>query len=410
MGDDSISTASNEVLEHELTKLAGQIAAATCRLLLLVAELDRREAWGTWWGCRSMAEWLSWRCALSRPAAYEHLRVARALPSLPLIVDAFSKGELSYSKVRVLTRVATSANEPELVELARTATATQLDKIIRASIVALADPAKREAMRELCLGIDDDAFGTVRARLTIDQYAIVESAIGGALESPAGDSTPVASRRADALVRICESYLANGDAAREPAARNNAVIHVEVDRSGVVSAETEAGVAVHPETARRMLCDAAVQGMLGELGFPIGCGRQTRTISRKLRRAKRRQSGGQCEWTGCSERHFVELHHVRHWSEGGATELSNLVGLCWHHHHLLHEGGFRLEHDGRGGVRCFRDDGTELVDPIPARATAGLPVIAEPEAIVPLWAGEAFDVSACVDAVLAAGGSQGSRR
>ena len=93
-----------ERLEAEVCTLAGHIAAATCRLLLLVAELDRRDAWASW-GCRSMSQWLSWKCGLGRATAREYVRVARALESLPSITAAFSEGRLSYSKVRALSRV-----------------------------------------------------------------------------------------------------------------------------------------------------------------------------------------------------------------------------------------------------------------------------------------------------------------
>ena len=168
MTDVSISSASNEVLEHELTTLAGQIAAATCRFLLLVAELDRRGAWGEYWGCKSMAHWLSWRCALSEITAREHVRVARALLVLPLTAEAFGRGELSYSKVRALVRVVTPDSEDTLVELAKVATASQLEKFIRASVNAMADPVKKDAMRELFLGVDDDGLGTLRGRMRID--------------------------------------------------------------------------------------------------------------------------------------------------------------------------------------------------------------------------------------------------
>lgn len=203
----------------------------------------------------------------------------------------------------------------------------------------------------------------------------------------------------DALVRVCESYMANGDASRQPPARNNAVVHVDVDPDGVVSAETEAGVPVHPSTAKRLLCDASVQGMLGDCGHPIGVGRATRTVNRKQRRAVKKRSGGACEWKGCTERVHVQAHHVWHWTDGGPTDLWNLVNLCWHHHHQLHEGGWRLVHDGLGGVRCFRPDGSELLDPIPT-IVPPLELTIDDERIVPLWYGERFDLSACVDAVL----------
>lgn len=404
---DEFSTTSNEVLEHECQTLAAQIAAATCRFLLVIAELDKREAWGSWWGARSMAHWLSWRCSLSQAAAYEHVRVARALRELPLTVAAFERGELSYSKVRALTRVATPEGEADLVELARTATAAQLEKIIRAAVVAMTDPEKREELRELHTTSDVDGMGELRSRMRIEELAIVDTAIAAALpergDSPAEES-PVAARRVDALVRICESYLLRGDGGRNPPARNNAVVHVEIDRSGVVRAETEAGVPVHRTTAERLLCDATVQGMLGDMGHPIGVGRTTQAISRTLRRALHKRSGGGCEWKGCTEHRYIEGHHVWHWANGGPTELWNLVSLCWRHHHLVHERGWRLVHDGRGGVRCFRPDGTELLDPVPTWAPP-LDITTTDESIVPLWAGESFDLSACVDAVLTATGA-----
>jgi hypothetical protein len=94
-----------ERLEDELTKLAAEINAGTCKWLELVAEFDRRDGWGQP-GLRSCADWLSWRCAVSPSEAREHVRVAGRLSELPLIRAAFARGELSYSKVRALIRVA----------------------------------------------------------------------------------------------------------------------------------------------------------------------------------------------------------------------------------------------------------------------------------------------------------------
>src|SRR5256885_16827529 len=86
-------------LQDEIATLASHIYAGACRWLELVGELDRRGSWADW-GCGSCAEWLAWRCALTPRAAREHVRVARRLSELPLIRDAFSRGELSYAKVR----------------------------------------------------------------------------------------------------------------------------------------------------------------------------------------------------------------------------------------------------------------------------------------------------------------------
>lgn len=92
-------------LESELVGLAGHLAAAQCRFLLLLTEFDARDGWGGP-GVRSCAHWLSWRIGMDLRTAREQLRVARALAGLPLIAAEFAAGRLSYSKVRAITRIA----------------------------------------------------------------------------------------------------------------------------------------------------------------------------------------------------------------------------------------------------------------------------------------------------------------
>src|SRR5580704_16800181 len=107
-----------ERLEAEIAVGSAHLTAAECRWLRLVAEFDRLEAWRSW-GCLSAAHWLNYRCGLALGPAREKVRVARRLEALTLVAAAFSTGELSYSKVRALTRVAIDANEESLVELAK---------------------------------------------------------------------------------------------------------------------------------------------------------------------------------------------------------------------------------------------------------------------------------------------------
>ncbi len=91
-----------ERLGDEIAELSAHLDAATARLLELSREFDARAGWNT--GFRSCAEWLSWRVGLDRGAARERLRVARALATLPRLAQALARGELSYAKVRALTR------------------------------------------------------------------------------------------------------------------------------------------------------------------------------------------------------------------------------------------------------------------------------------------------------------------
>src|SRR5947207_12642328 len=131
MDEGRISRLSTERLDAEIGELAAHINAATARFLLLVAEFDRRDACGEW-GFPDCAGWLSWRCSLSPRAAREHLRVARALSGMPKVAAAFLRGELTFSKVRVLSRIARPHNEEALLTCAPHATAAPLERISRA--------------------------------------------------------------------------------------------------------------------------------------------------------------------------------------------------------------------------------------------------------------------------------------
>src|SRR5207245_10448151 len=97
------STAELDRLGDQIAELSVHLDAATARLLDLIREFDAREGWGN--GFRSCAHWLSWRVGLDISAAREKVRVARALGSLPRLARALARGELSYAKVRALTRV-----------------------------------------------------------------------------------------------------------------------------------------------------------------------------------------------------------------------------------------------------------------------------------------------------------------
>jgi hypothetical protein len=381
-----------ERLEHEITSIAGQLAATTCRWLLLLAEFDRREGWMTW-GSRSCAHWLSWRCGLSERTAREHVRIAHALRQLPRITELFSSGELTYSKVKALTRIATADIEDELVEFARTATAAQLDRSVSAYLASKRDP--RRPKEERFLFTDTiDGIGDVRARIPAEQLAVVDAAIEEALrvlpvdDGPAGPSS-IAQRRADALVLIAESFLAHGAEVRQGPERTMVVLHVDAD--GATAPELEDGTPLHPETACRLGCDASVVAVIEKDRVPIGVGRQTRMPNRATRRAVKARDR-HCQWPGCNERRFVEIHHRKHWTDWGKTEVPNLVLLCWFHHHALHEGGFSIDADHR----VFRADGVEVITGKPMPAEPIEPTVPA-SAVVAGWGGERLDLGLAVD-------------
>jgi Domain of unknown function (DUF222) len=216
---------STERLEAEACTLAGQLAAATCRFLLIVAELDRREAWRGW-GCASMAQWLSWKCGLGIVAGRQQVRVARALERLPAITAAFGEGRLSYSKVRALVRVATPASESTLVAFALVATAAQLDQTVRVfgrTRVDAATAAAQLANQTMAVHHEDDGMVTMVVRLPHDGAETVLAGLQAAEREVPGDlDDPAGSRRVHALVLLAEAFLA-GRSERPPGSVRSSV-------------------------------------------------------------------------------------------------------------------------------------------------------------------------------------------
>src|SRR5436309_11765441 len=122
-------TAELDRLGDEIALLSAHLEAGTGRLLDLIREFDARGGWGN--GFRSCAHWLSWRVGVDLGAARERVRVARALGALPVMAGALSRGELSYAKVRALTRVATPETEARLLNVGRAGTASHVERIVR---------------------------------------------------------------------------------------------------------------------------------------------------------------------------------------------------------------------------------------------------------------------------------------
>lgn len=170
-----------EWLEAEICTLAGHIAAATCRFLLLVGELDRRGGWRAW-ECLSCAHWLSWKCGISTRTAQEHVRVARALEELPVMTAAFAAGQLSYSKVRAMTRVATPKSETDLIEVAKHGTASHVDRIVAGycTVRRNMDPDRGRAQmrrRGVWSETNDDGTITLTVRGAPDAVKQIQQAI-----------------------------------------------------------------------------------------------------------------------------------------------------------------------------------------------------------------------------------------
>jgi len=318
------ASSSLENLEREICELAAHIAVATCRWLELVAEFDDRRGWAEW-GVKSCAHWLSWRCSIAPGAARERVRVAHRLQELPLVREAFSRGELSYCKVRALTRAATPTTEAGLLEIARHATGAQLEKLMRcysgALSATLGAAQQAQERRYLRWSWEDDGSLRLEARLPADDGALVLNGLRAAEEMRCEEfattepmlASPAGAARADALVALARSAVSASPA--RPAGADRCELVVHVDAETLASDEVgdrchlADGPALAPETVRRLGCDAAVVRIVERDGRPLSVGRRTRTIPAALWRALRSRDDG-CRFPGCTHDRFPHAHHI----------------------------------------------------------------------------------------------------
>src|SRR5947199_9161666 len=152
----------------EIAELSAHLDAATARLLDLIREFDARGGWNN--GFLSCAHWLCYRVGLEMGAARERVRVARALGTLPRLAQALARGELSYSKVRALTRIATPEIEERLLKVGLAGTAEHVERIVRGwrrvdRKVEMDETARRHKHRTLHVYHDEDGVGIIRAPL-----------------------------------------------------------------------------------------------------------------------------------------------------------------------------------------------------------------------------------------------------
>src|SRR5438445_7544316 len=211
-------------LGDEIAELSAHLDAATARLLELIRAFDARGGWNT--GFCSCAAWLSWRVGLDLGAARERVRVARALGTLPLLADALAHGELSYAKVRALTRVATPETEVRLLGVGRAGTAAP--------------------SRALRVYQDEDGMVVLKGRLEPEVGALVMQALAAARESlyqrarqratfnagagGVAEETPsVGQQQADALALLAETALHHGLDPGTPGERYQVVVHVDAE-------------------------------------------------------------------------------------------------------------------------------------------------------------------------------------
>jgi hypothetical protein len=404
----------------EICRLAGQIAAATSRFLRFLADFDARRGWASS-NIKSCTQWLSWRCGLDLRTAREHLRVAHALTELPKIRDSFDAGRISYSKVRAISRVARLAPEDGARLLAAaTRMSLELDRSVSPSTAnaELLDPAghqddvaasKSDPQSGAESGsAEPSAFNDGQALTTRPPYDLGPALVAMAEMTCTGLTAPAHAPAADVLVTVdinaqVEAF-ANVPTSTEDTSATSEDAPAGIDPARKKSlhngARLDDGPHLTAATLRRLADDGHFRFALNAADRrTIDLGRARRTPnSAQLRALWRRDHG--CTVPGCGRIRFLHAHHVMFWTNGGATDLDNLVLLCGEHHRALHEGRFTITALGRQRFRFTGPAGTEL-DPAPSMSGRAEDLIAshsevEPDTIAPDWdgpSGHTFTIS-----------------
>ena len=308
-------------------------------------------------------------------AARERVRVARALATLPALAEALAHGELSYAKVRALTRVATPETEARLLAVGRAGTAAHVERIVRGwrrvdRQAEAREAARQHAGRALHVYRDEDGTVVLRGRLAPEVGALLLRALDAARETlyqrrrateavlpvrgpglGGADLGPAAGGRAgsaggDGVASRARSWGPRG-AVSGGGPRGRRGPGGSGRSPGSPCWRTAAHVSA--ETSRRLACDASrvVMRHDGD-GRVVEVGARTRTIPPALRRALQHRDRS-CRFPACKVR-VGQGHHVRHWAQGGPTTLSNLALLCRRHHRAVHEEGYQRRARARRGA------------------------------------------------------------
>jgi hypothetical protein len=363
-----VSLSDQQVLD-EVTTWAGRMAAGEAQLLLYVGELDARNAWSGG-GVLSCVHWLSWRCGMGAKVASDRVRIARALRTLPKTFAAFAAGQVSFTQVRAITRVAVPEDEAKYLGIAKAATGQQLERLVRGIRRArsLNVPKKdRPKITTPQLRISHDQDGTMHISIRIsaeDGAAVLAALEAGQTDfaalpvvaDPAAESSAEEKRRPDALdfhnaklatagtgfLHLCRTFLQHrGQVAPAKARRDRARLAVHIDPlSGW--ARLPDGELLPPGALAATLPAATLRPLQPTDLTIHDTGRTLREASQPLRDLLANLDGHRCRFPSCTRKRKLHAHHVLEWQHGGRTDLDNLVFLCSRHHTLVHDQGFRL--------------------------------------------------------------------
>jgi hypothetical protein len=357
--------------------------------LRAIVMIDREGRWEND-GAASYAAWLSTRYGMTRWRARREIACAYALEGLPRVAAALSSGALHLDKVLELTRFAAEESEEELVRWARRSSPAairrrgdelerQLDDVKDAYEERYVRTWWRADGSALHLeGLLPAAEG-MKVKKALDRLArsLPDMPLREDGTRPDED-TNMDQKRADAFGMMAAARISRD---QDPD-RATVVMFAPWDAlaTGKLGCELEDGPLIHPDTAKRLVCDSIVQPIAQGKDGDIGIGRRSQIAPRWLRRLMKKKFAGRCCFHGCDQRELLTPHHVRHWTpEEGVTDLFNLVPLCPRHHWLVHEGGWSVVIGMNDEPVFFRPSG-RVFEPGPPGVDEAMAALVEEEA------------------------------
>lgn len=334
-------------LFDELSELAGQRNAIDGRIVDIVAEIDRDGLWGST-GARSVAALVAWKTGTSAGNAAAIAAIAHRREEFPLCAEGLRTGRLSLDQVGVIAARAGAGSDAHYAQLADVATVSQLRTAI--SLEPRPDPGPRPGPQPSISKTADADFAFWRINLPHIESAKFEAALqshgdalfaawkqdreqGGVTEEHLPMPTTI-----DAFIQLVETGWDAEALRRSHGQRTTVVVHLDVEQK---IGALHLGPVLTDSERQYLTCDATCEVWFERDGEVIGAGRSTRTISRRLRRALEHRHAT-CAVPGCGATRGLHAHHIKHWEDGGATDLDNLVLLCPYHHRMHHSGGITI--------------------------------------------------------------------
>ncbi|WP_348636296.1 HNH endonuclease signature motif containing protein [Mycobacterium shigaense] len=356
-----------DVLFEELAELVGQRNAIDGRIVEIAAEIDRDGLWGVT-GARSVAALMAWKLGVSSGNAQTITTVAGRLEEFPRCVQGMAAGRLSLDQVGVIAARAAEGSDDHYVQRAQVATVNRLRTAV--ALEPRPDPEPRPQPGPSITKTTDEAFACWRIRLPHAQAATFEAALASHREAlvaewkrdrgqgeRASETAPPLSGTLEAFLRLVETGW-DVEAVRRPhGQRTTVVVHVDATTG---AAALHLGPLLSDAEHGYLTCETTGEVWFERNGEVIGVGRSTRLISRRLRSALEHRDRA-CGVPGCGATPGLHAHHLRHWQDGGPTELGNLVLVCPYHHRQHHPGAITLT--GPAAELVVTDSDRHRLDP-----------------------------------------------